>query len=281
MNSTELRIGVAGAGAIGGWIAATLALGGSPVGVLARGETLVALRGGGLRLNQAGQSAVTEVTASDDPAELGQQDLLIIAVKAPALADIADAVRPMIGTRTRIIPMLNGVPWWFTRNPLRAVDPERRIAAALPFEQVIGCVVHAACSRPAPGEVVVQHADRLILGEPNGAPSERVEHLAELFEEAGISVEKSENVRRSIWYKLWGNATINPLSALTRSTADQLLADPAVRGWMLEAMAELATVGAAIGCPDQRKRRTANGGHREARRVQDLYAAGRRSRPRH
>jgi 2-dehydropantoate 2-reductase len=277
MNPTELRIGVAGAGAIGGWIAGRLALGGSPVSVFARGETMVALRRHGQRLDQAGQSAVAMVTASDDPAELGQQDVLIIAVKAPALADIVDTAHPMIGPQTRIIPMLNGVPWWFTRDPLKAVDPEGRIAAALPFEQVVGCVVHAACSRPAPGEVVVQHADRLILGEPNGRPSERVDRLADLFERAGIKVERSENVRRSIWYKLWGNATINPLSALTRSTADQLLAEPAVRAWMIEAMAELAAIGAAIGCPisesgEQRMAVTAKLGAFKTSMLQDVEA---------
>jgi 2-dehydropantoate 2-reductase len=98
-------------------------------------------------------------------------------------------------------------------------------------------------------EVHVAHADRLILGEPAGGRSERIERLARLFESGGIRVERSEDVRRAIWYKLWGNATINPLSALTRSTADKLLADPQLRAWMLEAMAELAEVGAAIGCP--------------------------------
>ena len=154
----------------------------------------------------------------------------------------------MVGPETLIVPMLNGVPWWFTDDPLESVDPGGRIAAACRVSQVVGCVVHAACSRAAPNAYVVAHSDKLILGEPAGGTSERVAALAALFEGAHIKVEASDNVRRAIWYKLWGNATINPLSALTRSTADNLLADPQLRAWMLEAMAELAAIGAAIGC---------------------------------
>jgi 2-dehydropantoate 2-reductase len=243
------RIAIVGAGAIGGWVAARLALAGEPVRMLARGGTLEALRRDGLRLTEGDASRTVEVSASDDPAEIGPQDVLVIAVKAPALAEAVEAAGPMIGPGTMIVPMLNGVPWWFTGEPLASVDPGGRIAAALPQSQVVGSVVHASCSRPEPHHIVVKHADRLILGDPAGGTSERIDRLAALFDRAGIAVERHADVRRAIWYKLWGNATINPLSALTRSTADRLLADPALRSWMLEAMAELAAVGAAIGCP--------------------------------
>ena len=242
-------IGIVGAGAIGGWVAARLALGGEAVGVLARGPALDALQQSGIRLTQAGTTSQAAIEASDDAAALGVRDLLVIAVKAPALAVAAQAARPMIGPATLIVPMLNGVPWWFTAERLESVDPGGRIAAALPIDQIIGCVVHAACSRAAPNEVIVKHADKLILGEPGGGTSARIANLATLFERAVITAEASGNVRRAIWYKLWGNATINPLSALTRATADRLLADPLLRAWMREAMAELAAVGAAIGCP--------------------------------
>ncbi len=250
MSATERpRIGIVGAGAIGGWIAAKLAQAGEAVSVLARGETLAALQGEGLRLTEGESTTAVEVRVSDEPGELGVQDVLIIAVKAPSLADAAEAARLLIGPETIIVPMLNGVPWWFTEQPLASVDPGSRIAAALPQAQIIGSVVHAACSRPAPSHVVVKHADNLILGEPRGGTSPRIGQLAALFERAGIKAEASDNVRRAIWYKLWGNATINPLSALTRSTADRLLADPALRIFMLDAMSELAEIGAAIGCP--------------------------------
>jgi 2-dehydropantoate 2-reductase len=146
--------------------------------------------------------------------------------------------------------MLNGVPWWLVDGePLASVDPKGRVAATFPSEQIIGCVVHASSSRSAPHRIVVKHADKLIIGEPDGASSERLARLYALFDRAGLHPDQSGNVRRAIWYKLWGNATINPLSALTRATCDRILADPECRAWMLDGMAELAAVGAAIGCP--------------------------------
>jgi 2-dehydropantoate 2-reductase len=245
-----MRIGVVGAGAIGGWVAAKLALAGNSVALLARGATLDVIRSDGLLFTETGKTRRAEMMVSDDAADLGTQELLIIAVKAPMLAEAAEAARPMIGPDTLILPMLNGVPWWFLPGePLRSVDPDGRITSALPVDQLIGCVVHASCSRSAPNQVVVTHADKLILGEQGAGTSERVAVLAELFDGAGIRVERSDNVRRAIWYKLWGNATINPLSALTRATADKLLDDSAIRSFMLEAMEELAAVGAAIDCP--------------------------------
>ena len=276
MNATESRIAVVGAGAIGGWIAGRLAGAGKQVSMVARGQSLRAMRDG-LTLTEGGTTVRANIRASHDPAELGIQDVLVIAVKGPSLADAAEAARPLIGPATRIVPMLNGVPWWFTGHRLESVDPGGRIAAALPGGQVIGCVVHAACSRAKPNHVHVAHADQLILGEPAGGTSERIDKLSALFEAAGIRTEPSENVRRAIWYKLWGNATINPLSALTRATADRLLAEPEVRTWMLEAMAELASVGAAIGCPiresgDDRMAVTARLGAFETSMLQDVEA---------
>lgn len=244
-----MNICVVGAGAIGGWIAARLALAGNDVSVIARGETLHAIDTEGLLLTDAGDTRCVAVTTADNPAALGVQDLLVVAVKAPALPQIAASLEALVGPETQIIPMLNGVPWWFTSDPLWSVDPEITIADALPVEQVAGCVVHASCYRSAPNHVVVKHAEKLIIGEPAGDISERIELLCTLFRNSGIQSEPSQNVRRAIWYKLWGNATINPLSALTRSTADKLLDDKDVRAFMAEAMDELAAVGAEIDCP--------------------------------
>lgn len=273
----SVRIGVVGAGAIGGWIAAELALAGNDIGILARGETLRLIDCEGLRLSEGGSLHCVAVRASADAAELGPQDVLIVAVKAPALPELAPRLGPLIGRSTAILPMLNGVPWWFTQEPLRSVDPAGAIAPALPFDQIVGCVVHASCRREAPNHVQVVHADKLILGEPDGGSSDRVESLAALFESAGIPCDRSEDVRRAIWYKLWGNATINPLSALTRATADKLLHDAAIRGFMAEAMDELAAVGAAIGCPiaqsaDDRMAVTARLGAFKSSMLQDVEA---------
>jgi 2-dehydropantoate 2-reductase len=161
--------------------------------------------------------------------------------------------------------------------PLRSVDPDGRVAAAFPLDRVIGAVVHAACSRPHPDRIVVKHADKLILGEPGGGGSERVAALCAMFGAAGIRCEQSDDVRRAIWYKLWGNATVNPLSALTRAPADRLIADPSIRDFMTEAMEELAAVGAVIGCPiaessEDRMQVTARLGSFKPSMLQDVEA---------
>jgi len=234
-----MRVAVIGAGAIGGWVAARLAL---------VGEQVMAMSSRGpidrIELTEDGETTTANFARFDGAAEV-----LIIAVKAPALAAAAEAARELMRGDTIIVPMLNGVPWWFTDEPLQCVDPNNRIALALPASQVIGTVVHAACNRPQPDRVVVTHADKILMGEPNGRTSERLAELYAMFDQAGLKPDMTGNVRRAIWYKLWGNATINPLSALNRSTADKLLADPAIRAFMLEGMAELAEIGAAIGCP--------------------------------
>lgn len=236
-----MNICVIGAGAIGGWVAAKLG---------ASGNRVMALTSGGpLEFIEISEGGVNE-TISLLPFE-GPADVLVIAVKATSLAAAAQAAANRVDLSTIIVPMLNGVPWWFVDGePLSSVDSEGRVAAALPLEQLIGCVVHASCYRSGPGSVVVKHADKLILGEPaGGESSERLARLFALFDEAGLRPDISGNVRRSIWYKLWGNATINPLSALTRASCDRILADAECRAWMLAGMGELAAIGAAIGCP--------------------------------
>jgi 2-dehydropantoate 2-reductase len=235
-----MNICVVGAGAIGGWVAARLAF---------AGERVMALTSSGpletIELSANGESGTAQLARFDEPA-----DLLIIATKATSLASAAQSSIRLIGPGTVIVPMLNGVPWWFVEGAnLRSVDPDGTIAAALPFTQIIGCVVHASCRRSGRGKIIVNHADKLLIGEPDGQTSERSARLFGILDRARLRPDLTGNVRRAIWYKLWGNATINPISALTRASCDQILADPECRAWMLDGMAELAAVGAAIGCP--------------------------------
>ncbi len=270
-----MKIGIIGAGAIGGWVAARLTAAGEAVSLLARGATAEVLKEG-LELVEHGVSTIARPAISTSARDLGAQDLLIIAVKAPALPEAAVAAGPLIGPETIIVPMLNGIPWWFPDGePLRSVDPEGIIAAALPERQVVGCVIHAACRREAPARIVVAHADKVILGELAGGHSDRVQRLCALFERAGIRADAGPNLRRAIWYKLWGNATINPLSALTLATADRLLAE--CKPFLLAGMAELAAVGAAIGCPieesgEDRMQVTARLGAFKTSMLQDVEA---------
>jgi 2-dehydropantoate 2-reductase len=235
-----MKICVVGAGAIGGWVAARLAL---------SGELVMALTSGGapdsIEITQDGETRTAKLARFD-----GRADVLVVAVKATALVAAAQSARALLGPDTIVVPMLNGVPWWFVEGmQLRSIDPDGSVATALPFAQIVGCVVHASSSR-SDGTVIVKHADKLIIGEPQGGEtSERVARLFAVLDAAGLRPDITTNVRRAIWYKLWGNATINPLSALVRASCDRILADPECRAWMLEGMAELAAVGAAVGCP--------------------------------
>ena len=252
-----LKACVVGAGAIGGFLGTRLALtGAASVAALARGTTLVALRDHGWRLESDGQQLQAPAAlAADDPRELGVQDLLIITVKAPALATLAPTLAPLIGPETLILPAMNGVPWWFSiglpalgREPLASVDPGGAIAAALPFARVLGCVVHASASLRAPGVAVHRMGRGLIIGEPDGGDSARVRTLAALFTRAGFEVGCSTNIRYDVWYKLWGNMTMNPVSALTGATLDRVLGDDLLRAVCSAAMREAAAIGARIGC---------------------------------
>lgn len=252
-----MKVCIVGAGAIGGFIGTRLAAAGqAQVCVLARGATLLALRQHGWRLQSAGQVVQARAHAADDPADLGEQDLVIVAVKGQALPALAPSLRPLIGARTLVLPAMNGVPWWFVHDqaavgpgPLHSVDPGGGIAAALPAPQVVGCVVHASASTAGPGLVVHQRGQGLIVGEPAGGRSARVQAVADLLAHAGFELTHSDDVRRDIWYKLWGNLTMNPVSALTGATIDRILADDEVRALCSAAMREAADIGGRIGCP--------------------------------
>lgn len=240
------RIAVVGAGAIGGWAAARLALAGHDVALLVR-RGRAAAYAGGLALVDGDERYTAPLRASDSAADLGPQDVVLFAVKAFDLAEAAEAAPPLVAPETVLVPLVNGVPFWFTAEPLASVDPGGRIAAALPAGQLAGAVVHASARREGAAEVHVQKVDQLVLGEPGGGPSERIDRLAALLSAAGIPARADPDVRRAVWYKAWGNMTINPLSALTLATADRLVAE--CRDFLLAAMAEARAIGDAIGCP--------------------------------
>ena len=252
-----MKVCIIGAGSIGGLIGAKLALAKqAQVSALARNSTLQSLRDRGWQLRQNGQLLQAPAVASDDAAALGPQDLVLIAVKGPALTAVARNMAPLLGPKTRVLPAMNGVPWWFCQGqpgfdnaPLQSVDPGGEISAAIARERVIGCVVHIAASSPQPGLVQHGFGQGLIIGEAAGGRSAEVQAVADLFTGAGFEVTHSDNVRRDIWFKLWGNLTMNPVSAITGATVDRVLGDPLVRAFCTAAMTEAAEVGARIGCP--------------------------------
>ncbi|WP_096698435.1 2-dehydropantoate 2-reductase [Polaromonas sp. AER18D-145] len=246
-----------GAGAIGGWLGAGLAAAGCDVSVVARGATLEALNSHGLRVASGTDTRSVAVRANADPAALGVQDLVVIAVKAPALLDVARQIAPLIGPETLVLTAMNGVPWWFFQGfggpyagtQLKAVDATGEIAAAIPAANIIGCVVHASCSVDAPGVIRHHFGNGLIIGEPSGAQSPRVQALADLLVRAGFAASVSAQIQKDAWYKLWGNMTVNPISAFTGATTDLILGDALVRDFISKIMLEAKEIGARIGIP--------------------------------
>lgn len=252
-----MKVCIYGAGAIGGWIGVRLARAGCETSVVARGATLEALQAHGLRLQHGQEVLAAQVRASASPAELGVQDLVVVAVKAPAMADVARAIGPLLGPDTIVLTAMNGVPWWFFQGfggtyagtRLDAVDPDGAIAQAIPARHIIGCVVHASCALREPGFVQHHFGNRLIIGEPSGAQSQRVRELQALLARAGLEVDLSEQIQKDAWYKLWGNMTVNPVSAMTGATTDRILDDELVRGFISAVMLEAREIGARVGIP--------------------------------
>jgi 2-dehydropantoate 2-reductase len=281
-----VKIGIYGAGAIGGWIGARVGALGHEMSVVARGANLAALKENGLRLLQnTGNEIRVPVKASDKPAELGIQDLIIVSVKAQSMTDVAQAIGPMVGPNTIVFTAMNGVPWWFlngfggdfANRDLSSIDPGSLIAKAIPASQVIGCVVHATCSTPQPGLVKHQFGNKLIVGEPSGDDSARLHSLVELFTQAGYETVASNEIQKDVWFKLWGNMTVNPISGMTGATTDKILDDDLVRAFISSIMLEAKEIGKRLGIainqePEDRHVVTRNLGAFKPSMLQDVEA---------
>lgn len=260
-----MKVCIVGLGAIGGlfaaWLGQRLPAGELQLCALARGATLAAVRQHGLVVHGAEGAQALALHASDSAAALGVQDLVILAVKGPALAAVAPAVAALCGPHTRVLAAMNGVPWWFfdglpaqTAGPcaglvLNSVDPGGTVRTLLPASRVLGCVVHASSMAPAPGQVRHVMGQGLIIGQATGGVDEAVQSLATLLGRAGFAVTVSEQVQREVWFKLWGNMTMNPVSALTGAPSDRILDDPLVRSFNSAVMREAQAIGAAFGIP--------------------------------
>ncbi|MBO1756125.1 2-dehydropantoate 2-reductase [Allobranchiibius sp. CTAmp26] len=247
-----------GAGAIGGTLAAAFARGGAQVCLLARGVTLAALARDGLVLEHGGATERYPLPVSADPAALGPQDVLVLAVKAPSLPSVVPTVTAMLGDRTRVVTAMNGLPWWFlaggfggpaSGRTLRAVDAGGALARALPSERVIGSVVHLGASTPAPGVVRWETGDGVVLGDPAGGADEVTQGVAAVLGRGGLAASTSEQIQRDVWWKLWGNMTMNPVSLLTTGTMDTILDDELVMELVDAVMLEAKTLGGALGVP--------------------------------
>lgn len=252
-----MRICVYGAGAIGGFMAHALARGGAEVSVIARGPHLEAIRENGLTLLQDGARETVRLNASSDAADLGEQDYVIIGLKAHSVPPIVQDFAPLLNEKTAIVSAVNGIPWWYfhkagtgtslDEKPVESVDPGGAQWNFFGPRRAIGCVVYPACDIPEPGVIRHNSGDRFSLGEPDGERSDRVIALSDALRAGGLRAPVKPRLRDEIWIKLWGNASFNPVSALTGASLDLIGGDRAARALIAAIMEEVRAVGQAVG----------------------------------
>lgn len=250
-----MRICIYGAGAIGGYLGVQLALAGEDVTLIARGPHLAAIQTQGLKLKIDGEERIAHPQSTQNPAEAGIQDFIIITLKAPSVPQIVDALAPLMAPETAVVTAINGIPWWYFYEldspwrdyPLESVDPGAQQWQKIGPQRAIGCVVYPACEVVAPG--VIQHIEgnRFTLGEPNGCKTRRVEQLSKALIKAGFKAPIRPQIRNEIWIKLWGNLCFNPISALTHATLDVMGTDPGTRQIARTMMLEAQAIGEKLG----------------------------------
>lgn len=283
-TSHPRRIGIVGAGAIGGHVAARLAGAGHQVTLLARGATLDAVRTHGLRYATGGEPAQRcDVRAESTPQAMGAQDLVILALKSQALPTVVPTLGPLLGADTPVLTLNNGLPWWYFLVPgqplegqrLKRVDPQGETERAVDMSRVLGGTIMVSCHCPEPGVVVHSAGARLALGEPAGGVSERATLWSGVLAEVGLGAVASAQIRTDIWLKLLGNICANPLSLLTGATTDRMLDDAGVRALFAAMMEECIALGRRLGLTletttEQRMAQTRQLGAIRSSMLQDL-----------
>jgi 2-dehydropantoate 2-reductase len=251
-----MKICVVGAGAIGGYLAVRLAAIGEQVSVVIRGANLAAVRANGMKLiNADGTEQTAQLAATDNMAELGVQDVVILGMKAHQVAPVVPQLASLIGPQTLVVTAQNGIPWWYFFKHggpyegarIEAVDPGGIISNGLPVDRTIGCIIYPAAELEAPGVIRVVEGNRFPLGEIDGADTERVRALAAVFRNAGFKTPVLSDIRSEIWLKLWGNLSFNPISALTHATLEDICRFPATRALAADMMREAQAIGEKLG----------------------------------
>lgn len=250
-----MKLCVFGAGAIGGYLGAMLARGGVDVSLVARGPHLAAIKARGLTLHSEGQTHVVKLQASDNPADLGPQDFVVVGLKAHQLPAAAPTMQKLLGPDTAVVSAMNGVPWWYfyalegpyRDHRLKSVDPDGSVWENLHPRRAIGCIVYPAAEIVEPGVINHTYSNRFALGEPDGGKSARVTALADAMIKAGLKCPVRPRIRDDLWLKLWGNLCFNPISVLTGAMLDAIATDPGTRGVSRTMMLEAQAVGEALG----------------------------------
>ena len=278
-----MKICIFGAGAIGGYMGVKLAQAGADVSLVARGPHLAAMQKNGLTLIEEDQTTNVAVTASDNPADLGVQDYIIVTLKAHSVPPVVSKMAPLIGEHTTIVSGVNGVPWWYFHKldgdldgtRLASVDPDNAQWDGFGPDRVLGCVVYPAAEVIEPGVIKHIEGNRFSLGEPDGSKSDRAVALSQALSQAGLKAPVRPKLRDEIWVKLWGNLSFNPISALTHATLDVLCTDEGTRQVARNMMVEAQQIAEALGVkfPIDVDRRIAGGAAVGAHRtsmLQDL-----------
>jgi 2-dehydropantoate 2-reductase len=278
-----MRIGIFGAGAIGGFLGVKLARAGCEVTIVARGPHLAAMQANGIVLRSEAETVTVRPRCVEDAAQAGVQDFVVVTLKAHSLPAAAPQIARMMGPHTALVTGINGVPYWYfygidspwQDRVVQSVDPGGALWTILPPSQAIGCVVYPAAEVVEPGVIEHTYGDRFTLGEPDGSRSARIEALSQALIGAGLKAPIRPRIRDEIWVKLWGNMAFNPISALTGATLACITGDPELRATtralMLEgrAVAEALGVKFAIGV-DKRIEGAADVGAHKTSMLQDL-----------
>jgi 2-dehydropantoate 2-reductase len=250
-----MRICIYGAGAIGGYLGVELMRAGADVSLVARGAHLAAMRQNGLKLLIGGEERVVHPRCTDDPAELGEQDFVIICLKAHSITGVIERMQPLLGPRTRIVTAVNGIPYWYfykhggrlEGSTLESIDTSGRQWRELGPERAVGCVVYPATEIEAPGVIRHVYGNNFPLGEPSGEITPDIKSLSDLFAAAGMKAPVLDRIRDEIWLKLWGNVCFNPISALTHATLDVICTNPGTRALSKAIMLEAQAIAESLG----------------------------------
>lgn len=282
-----MKICIVGAGAIGGLVAAKLALAGREVTVIDQGAHLAAIRKNGLKLvhKDGSEEVARTLNAVADLRQAGHQDVVILALKAHQIGPMAKDLRTLFGPDTMVVTVQNGLPWWYfykhgghlEGQPLRSADPDGLIAASIEPSRVIGCVVYPAAEVTAPGVIHHVEGDRFPVGEPDGSVSERVQRVSEMFVSAGFKSPVLPDIRSEIWLKAWGNLSFNPISALTHATLVEICQHPLTRELAANMMREAQAVANTLGVQfrvslEKRIEGAEKVGHHKTSMLQDVEA---------
>src|SRR5580692_6242112 len=250
-----MKICIYGAGAIGGYLGVQFGRAGADVSLVARGAHLAAMKAHGLKLLIGDEQRVVRPRCTDNPAELGHQDFVIICLKAHSITSVIEAMQPLLGPRTRIVTAVNGIPYWYFHKhggahegaTLETIDPGGRQWRELGPERAIGCIVYPATEIEAPGIIRHVYGNHFPLGEPSGELSDDVQMLSAMFTAAGLKAPVLDRIRDEMWLKLWGNVCLNPISALTQATLDVICSDPDTRALSKAIMLETQTIAESFG----------------------------------